>query len=226
LVVAAVVGGALKVVSKLRGANHHKAVASANPKSNAPPSQPLAGGRPDGSAEPAQPTRRRPRKPTKVAEAPKDGAEASGSGSVQVVVKGPANATVLVDGQQLENWFGGSHDLSAGEHTFEFRPPNNGCCEEAPVIKTVSVRPGETLTVSGTIAFKPATLEFKGPPLSTALCGEVATFNGPGQKVINMQKASLHTVCNVIPAPGSGEAPKAFDVDLIPGRTSTFPRTQ
>ena len=226
LIVAGVVGGALKVVSKLRGSSNHKPAASASPASKLPPSQPLAGGRPDSSAEPAQPARRRPRRPAKVVEVPKEGTEVSGTGSVLVLVKGPANATVLVDGQLLENWFGSPHDLSAGEHSFEFRPPNNGCCEEAPITKTVTVRPGETLTVSGTIAFKPATLEFKGPPLSTALCGEVATFNGPGQKVINMQKASLHTVCNVIPAPGSSESPKAFDVDLIPGRTSTFPRTQ
>jgi serine/threonine protein kinase len=225
LVVAAVVGGALRIVSKLRGPGQHKALASASPASKAPPSQPLAP-RSDGSAEPAQPTRRRPRKAPKATEPPKEGVEASGTGSVLVLVKGPANATVLVDGQLLENWFGSPHDLPAGDHSFEFRPPNNGCCEETPVIKTVTVRPGESLTVSGTIAFKPATLEFKGPQLSTALCGEVATFNGPGQKVINMQKASLHTVCNVIPAPGSSEAPKAFDVDLIPGRTSTFPRTQ
>jgi hypothetical protein len=147
------------------------------------------------------------------------------TGSVQVVVKGPQNATVLFDNEPLVNWFGGSHDLPAGEHTFEFRPPANGCCEEAPVIKTVTIRAGEKQVVSGTIGWKPAILEFKGPPGSSALCDVYATFNGPGSKTIAMQKASLHFVCNVISAEGSAEAPKPIDVELFAGRTFSFSGT-
>jgi hypothetical protein len=95
------------------------------------------------------------------------------------------------------------------------------------VIKTVSIRPGqpgEVQTVQGVIEWMPATLEFHGAPLSTASCGEVASFSAPGSVVIPMQKASQKAHCTVIPAPQSGEPPKAFDVELSPGRTSSFPR--
>jgi hypothetical protein len=92
------------------------------------------------------------------------------------------------------------------------------------VTKTVVVRAGEEQTVRGVIVWNPATLEFRGAPLSTASCGEVATFNAPGVQVINMQKATQRAHCTVYPAPGSGDAPIAVDVDLTPGRTSTFPR--
>jgi hypothetical protein len=138
-------------------------------------------------------------------------------------VVGPQNATVLVDGQQLPNWFGGSHDLPAGQHTFEFRPPNTECCE-GPVTETVTVEPGKESTVRGTIGWKPALLEFRGSPLSTASCAELGEFSGPGTKTIAVHSASQKAHCTVIPAPQSGEPPKTFDLDLIPGRTSTFPR--
>jgi hypothetical protein len=116
-----------------------------------------------------------------------------------------------------------AHDVPAGEHTFEFRPPNTECCV-GPTTKTVTFQPGEQRTVQGVIRWKPATLEFRGAPFSTASCGEVATFSAPGSVVIPMQRPVQKARCTVIPAPGSGEAPKAFDVELTPGRTSTFPR--
>jgi len=158
-------------------------------------------------------------------EAPKEVATENVA-SVQVAVKGPQNASVFLDGQPFDNWFGTAHELSVGEHTFEFRPPNTECCK-GPVTKTVSIRPGqpgEVQTVQGVIEWMPATLEFHGSPLSTASCGEVATFNAPGSVIIPMQKASQKAHCTVIPGPQSGEAPKAFDVELSPGRTSSFPR--
>ena len=223
LVVAALLGGAFKIVARLRGTDHRKAVASAASAKNVrSPADAPALGQPDGSAGPTQPAHKKPRKAARVTDAPKDAAE-SGTASVRVVVNGPANATVTVDGQPFDNWFGGALDLSAGEHTFEFRPPNTECCK-GPVVKTVNIRAGEEQTVRGVIAWNPATLEFKGAPLSTASCGEVATFNAPGSVVIPMQKASQKARCTVYPAPGSGDAPKQFDVDLTPGRTFSFPR--
>ena len=227
LIIAAALGGVFKVVARLRGNSHNKPAASAalpgNPKDA---SRQPAAGQPEPGAEPAAPTRRRARvKPPKVApEVPKEASDATAS--VQVAVKGPQNASVFVDGQPFLNWFGRPHDLSVGEHTFEFRPPNTECCK-GPVTKTVSIRPGEAgevQTVQGVIEWMPATLEFHGSPLSTASCGEIATFNAPGSVVIPMQKAGQKAHCTVIPAPQSGEAPKAFDVELSPGRTSSFPR--
>ncbi len=225
LIIAAALGGVFKLVAKLRGNSHKKPAASAalsgNPKDAA---RLPAAGQPDGSAEPAPPTRKKPHRVRVTAEAPKETSEVTAS--VRVAVKGPQNASVFVDGQPFTDWFGATHELSVGEHTFEFRPPNTECCR-APVTKTVSIRPGqpgEVQTVQGVIEWMPATLEFHGSPLSTASCGEVATFSAPGTVVIPMQKASQKARCTVIPAPQSGEAPKAFDVELSPGRTSAFPR--
>ena len=222
LVVAAVLGGTFKLVAKLRGTDHKRPAASAASTGKLKTPDAPALGQPDGSAGPLLPAHKKPRKAARVAEAPKEPLE-SGTASVRVVVNGPANATVMVDGQPFDNWFGSALDLPSGEHTFEFRPPNTECCK-GPVTKTVNIRAGEDQTVRGVIAWNPATLEFKGSPLSTASCGEVATFNAPGTVVIPMQKASQKARCTVYPAPGSGDAPKQFDVDLTPGRTFTFPR--
>ncbi len=223
LIIAAMLGGVFKIVAKLRGTERRLPVAAAGRAGNAPDPVKLPAARPDGSAEPAPTAKKKKRAGTpKVApEAPKD---PEATGRVKVAVSGPQNATVLVDGQPFDKWFGPARELPAGEHTFEFRPPNADCCKGS-VTKTVLVQAGEELTVRGVIEWNPATLDFRGSPLSTASCGEVAQFSGPGVRVIPMQKAALRVTCTVIPPKQSGEAPKAFDLDLNPGTTSTFPRT-
>jgi serine/threonine-protein kinase len=221
LIIAAALGGVFKIVAKLRGTDHKKPVAAASARNLNGAALVPAAGRPDGSAEPATPTKKKRSRASRVVEPPKEITEAPAS--VTVLVNGPANATVLVDGQPLDNWFGAAHDLPAGEHRFEFRPPNTECCE-GPTFKTVSLPPGEPFTVKGAIQWKPATLDFRGSPLSTASCGEVASFSEPGTRLIPMQSAGKKARCTVIPAPQSGEAPITFDLDLSPGRTSSFPR--
>jgi serine/threonine-protein kinase len=222
LIIAAALGGVFKVAAKLRGPSGRKPAATAVAPNNARGTpDPAAVGRPDDVAAPpasARKPRRKPLKPS--AEPPKE--VAPEMGTVRVAVVGPANATVFVDGSPFDNWFGVAHQLAAGDHVFEFRPPNTECCV-GPVTKTFKVRGGEEQTVRGVIEWKPATLEFRGAPLSTASCGEVANFSAPGSVVIPMQRPSQKARCTVIPAEGSGEAPKAFDVELNPGRTFTFP---
>jgi len=222
LIIAAALGGVFRVVAKLRGPAPKKppVTALATSGAKASPETPALG-RPAASSEPTTPTRRRTRK-AKAPEPPKETVPEEPA-SVLVTVVGPQNATVLVDGKPLDNWFGVNHDLSAGEHTFEFRPPNAECCFTPPP-KTVTIRGGEQQTVRGVIEWKPAILEFRGGPLSTASCGEVASFSAPGTVTIPMQKATQKAHCTVIPAEQSGDAPKAFDVELSPGRTSYFPR--
>jgi serine/threonine-protein kinase len=222
LIIAAALGGVFKIVAKVRGTNHKKPVATATAAGNVTDGSkaPLVG-QPDGSAQATPPAKKKRSKPKPSSEPPKDVVE--GSASVTVVVNGPASATVSLDGQAFEPWFGVPHDVPAGEHTFVFSPPNAECCE-GPTSKTVTIRPGEPMTVKGVIKWKPAALEFKGSPLSTASCGEVADFSkGPATVVINMQGASKVAHCTVIPPLTSGESPKAVDVPLTPGRTSTFP---
>jgi eukaryotic-like serine/threonine-protein kinase len=219
LLIAAALGGVFKLAAKLRGPTHKKATVAA-PATNSAQAAPRApeAERPDSSAAPATPARRRPRKP-KVAEPPK---EAAGEpASVRITVSGPQNAVVLVDGNPLSNWFGVNHELPAGEHSFEFRPPNPDCCVGA-VTKTVVLRGGEQQTVRGIIEWKAAVLEFRGPPLSNASCGEFGAFEAPGAKKIPMQRAMAKAKCTVYPGPG--EAPIQVDVDLAAGKTASFPR--
>jgi hypothetical protein len=144
---------------------------------------------------------------------------------VRVLVDGPKSATVKVDGQEIV-WFGPPHVLTVGPHTFQFVPPNDECCV-APQTMTVNVvkpnNPGEVQTVRGTIEFKPALVEFQGLPGTTASCGELGSFNVPGQQKIRMATAVLHAHCTLISPPTSGLPPKEFDLTLSPGRLSSIP---
>jgi serine/threonine-protein kinase len=224
LIIAAILGGVFKVVHKLR-ADPRKPVASAAvPSKKEGPTQAAAASRPDGSAGPVA-TAKKKRRARPVAEPPKEPTESPVP--VRVIVKGPQNATVLVDGQPFDNWFGTSHPLPVGPHTFEFRPPNTECCV-APGPMTVNVAPlgpnQKEQTVQGVIEWKPATLEFRGPPLSTATCGMFGEFSAPGSLQIRMKNGRDTAQCTVFPPPASGEDPKPFDVELTPGRTSSFPR--
>jgi len=145
--------------------------------------------------------------------------------TVRVLVDGPKNATVKIDGQEIV-WFGPPREISVGAHTFEFVPPNEECCV-APQKMTVNVLspsvPGEVQTVRGTIEFRPALLEFQGPPGTTASCGELGSFNVPGQQKIRMATASLRAHCTLISPAASGLPPKEFDLTLSPGRLFTIP---
>lgn len=145
--------------------------------------------------------------------------------TVRVLIDGPKNATVKIDGQEIV-WFGPPHELPLGPHTFEFLPPNDECCV-APTTMVVNVvrpsDPSEVQTVRGTIEFKPALLEFQGPPGTTASCGELGSFNVPSQQKIRMGTASLPAHCTLLAPPTSGLSPKEFDLTLSPGRLFAIP---
>ncbi len=145
--------------------------------------------------------------------------------TVRVLVDGPKNATVKVDGQEIV-WFGPPHELTVGTHTFEFVPPNEECCVglQSMVVNVVRPNdPSEVQTVRGTIEFKPALLEFQGVAGETASCGELGSFNVPSQQKIRMATASLHAHCTLISPPTSGLPPKEFDLTLSPGRLFSIP---
>ncbi|MEO6603057.1 MAG: serine/threonine-protein kinase [Polyangiaceae bacterium] len=156
---------------------------------------------------------------------PAPSATVAETATVRVLVDGPKNATVKVDGQEIV-WFGPPHELTVGPHTFEFVPPNEECCV-APQTMTVNVArpsdPAEVQTVRGTIEFKPALLDFQGLPGTTVSCGELGSFNVPSQQKIRMATASLHAHCTLLSPPTSGQPPKEFDVTLSPGRLFAIP---
>jgi eukaryotic-like serine/threonine-protein kinase len=145
--------------------------------------------------------------------------------TVRILVDGPRNASVVVDGVKLDSWFG-QRTLSVGPHKFEFLPPNTECCKAGQVLN-VDVRPpsqpGDVQIVKGRIEFKPAVVEFSGTVGSSATCGELGgPFSVPSRHSFPMDSPSRAAHCTVLPPPTSGLSPKEFDVTLSPGRVSAI----
>jgi serine/threonine-protein kinase len=201
-----------------------KPKASATPLPQAPPQPSVARVEASSAPEPLLSAKVR-RPPARVTSRPAAGPEPTeeGMARVQILVHGPQNATVRVDGTETP-WFGKVQELKAGEHSFEFVPPDEQCCEPG---KTIRVRvpaaagADDVFTVRGRIEFRPATLDLRGAPGTTASCGALGEFPVPSQHLIPMADAVRRVSCQLLPPPGSAEPPKEFDVTLRPGRLST-----
>jgi hypothetical protein len=136
---------------------------------------------------------------------------------VRILIEGPQNASVQIDGQQ-RLWYK-PQKLSVGPHKFEFIPPNEECCVQ-PAPQTVEVQAGEgPQTVRGRIPFKPATLVLNGAPGVKASCGMAGQLLAGESKEIQLSTPALRLACHVFPPPGTVDSPKAIDVTLSPGRT-------
>jgi serine/threonine-protein kinase len=208
-----------------RSAAPAKPLASAQPRPAAPPESAAPRAVTSSAPEPApsakvrRVTRATTARPLSSGPEP----EEEGIARVQILVHGPQNATVRVDGTETP-WFGKVQELKPGEHSFEFVAPDEQCCEPG---KTVRVRvpaatgPDDVYTVRGRIEFRPATLDLRGAPGTTASCGALGEFPVPSQHLIPMAEAVRRLSCQLLPPPGSVEPPKEFDVTLRPGRLST-----
>ncbi len=145
--------------------------------------------------------------------------------TVRILVDGPRNASVLVDGKKLDSWFG-QRTLSVGPHVFEFVPPNSECCKSGQRLEVEVLppdHPGDVQIVKGRIEFKPATVEFTGTVGSSATCGDLGgPFPVPSRHAFPMDSPTRAVHCTVLPPPTSGLSPKEFDVTLSPGRVSTI----
>jgi hypothetical protein len=142
---------------------------------------------------------------------------------VRILVDGPQSAIVRIDGAEV-GWFGKIQELAAGSHSFEFVPPDDRCCAGSQTLSVnvpVSSGPSDIHTVRGRIEFRPALLDLRGPAGSTASCGPLGSFPVPSQQQIPMSTPTLGINCQLLPAPGSAEQPKEFDVTLKAGRLST-----
>jgi hypothetical protein len=219
---------ALAIVAVVRLAQRTtapKPAVSAKPRTVLPPQASVARAQASSAPEPLQSAKAR--RPARVNVRPVPGVEPpvaeEGMGRVQILVHGPQNATVRVDGAETP-WFGKVQELTAGEHSFEFVPPDEQCCEPG---KTLRIRvPAATgtddvFTVRGRIEFRPATLDLRGAPGTTASCGALGEFPVPSQHLIPMADAVRRVSCQLLPPPGSADPPKEFDVTLRPGRLST-----
>jgi hypothetical protein len=147
---------------------------------------------------------------------------------VRIVVDGPQNAVVRLDGVELKDWFGPPREITVGTHSFEFDPRSPECCEPGQRL-SVEIRPprtdGEVQIVKGRIPFKNALLELTGPPGASASCGELGTFPVPSRQSFPMTNAQRRVRCTMLPPLGSSVPPKEFDVTLSPGRVFRNPGT-
>jgi hypothetical protein len=81
--------------------------------------------------------------------------------------------------------------------------------------------PTDVQVVRGRIEFRPAILDLRGPAGSTASCGPFGAFPVPSQQQIPISTAAVRVFCQLLPAPGSSDQPKEFDVTLRPGLLSS-----
>jgi len=229
-VIAVAAFGAVRVVRTLFEAAP-AASASATSRALGPTQNP----EPEASARKTKPTDDRtepktpPPKPAVRIGAPRataSAAEEEGQmATVRILVDGPRNASVILDGKKLDSWFG-QRTLTVGKHSFEFVPPNTECCKAGQVL-VVDVlppaHPGDVQIVKGRIEFKPATVEFAGTVGSSATCGDLGgPFPVPSRHTFPMDSPTRAAHCTVLPPPTSGLSPKEFDLTLSPGRVSTI----
>jgi eukaryotic-like serine/threonine-protein kinase len=119
--------------------------------------------------------------------------------TVSVKLTGVLGGTLRIDGAPRP-WFGVTHELSVGEHTFEFIPPNDNCCEQ--VKQTVQVKAGEGIQeIRGRIPFKNAVLSATAGELDGLRVSCPAVFAGamplPGQRSVTMTEETWTGICTV-----------------------------
>jgi hypothetical protein len=170
----------------------------------------------------APPVRRNPVvRPTPVNLAEPPQAEA-GVARVRILVQGPKNATVRIDGVETA-WFGELKELTPGKHVFEFIPPDDQCCVSEQRIERMLVAsdgPDDFEFIRGRIDYRPATLHLTGPAGGTASCDVLGAFPVPTVQEIPVPDGPIRVTCHLFPPEGSADQPKQFDVTLNPGRTS------
>jgi tRNA A-37 threonylcarbamoyl transferase component Bud32 len=144
---------------------------------------------------------------------------------VKILVTGPQAATVKIDGEEKQAWFGATFQLTVGPHRFEFvPPPGDPCCDARAVTFDREIRlpekPGEIVYIRGVIPFRPATLFYQGVEGGHVECmgREIR-----GKTEIAMNQARLGARCSFFPPAGSSQAPESFDVALTPGLTLAVP---
>ncbi|MCH2108437.1 MAG: serine/threonine protein kinase [Polyangiaceae bacterium] len=145
---------------------------------------------------------------------------AKGMRRVRTIVKGPQNATMKIDGREVP-WFQ-AHQLTLGEHLFEFFPPDDECCTR-PAPQRVDVVAGQgAQLVRGVISFRNAVLLLNAPAGARASCGLAGIIRPGKSRQIPMDSSTRPISCMVYPAPGSDFQPRRIDVTLHPGRTFTI----
>ncbi len=158
---------------------------------------------------------RRPVAPTQVVEA---------SRRVAVRVSGATGGSLKIDGRLLP-WFGVEHELTVGEHEFEFVPPNDSCCVGSK--RRVVIRAGEgTQWVTGRIPFKDAVLRATSPESQGYELSCPTLFGGvmrlPADRSVAMSQVAVTGTCTLVES-ANRSAPVSRSITLRAGATTLLP---
>lgn len=135
---------------------------------------------------------------------------------VRVFIGPASGGSLRIDGESKQ-WFGGViHDLTVGEHVFEFVPPNDTCCQQTR--RRVSVPAGDgVFDVRGEVPFKDARLSVLSEASEgwrmacPSLFSDVVAL--PGQRLIPMSEPQVDGVCTFSnPEEGSDKRQKSISL--------------
>lgn len=141
---------------------------------------------------------------------------------VSVRIRGAAGGSVKIDGA-LRPWFGGvEHELTLGEHVFEFVPPNPSCCEAT--VRRVQVVEGEGVQlVVGEIPFRDARLDMRSGEGEGWSVSCPTLFSGtmalPGLRRVPMSRVKATGSC-VLSNSQQNSATRTKVVTLAAGQTT------
>jgi hypothetical protein len=139
-----------------------------------------------------------------------------------VDVIGAKGGVVKIDGQPDENWYiKKSHELTLGDHTFEFVPQDPECCLPVPAI-TRTIEAGDTHEkVLLTLQFRDAKIKVERSPAGVMRCPTLFTkeVTVPGTVSVPMSRSLALGQCTMNPRDQT-EAPQTKDVTLQPGQTT------
>jgi hypothetical protein len=152
---------------------------------------------------------------------PPAAAAAAAPRPVIVDVIGPKGGFLKIDGVREDTWFGVTHQLAIGPHTFEFVPAESECCRPSPPL-TREIEEGDTVqTVLLTVAFRDARLRVDRSAAGTIRCRSL--FGGdlrpPGELAVQMSRLSAVGPCTLTPDDAT-QGPQTKEVTLTAGQTT------
>jgi serine/threonine-protein kinase len=142
--------------------------------------------------------------------------------SVDVDVLGAKGGVVKIDGQPDKNWYSEHrHELTVGQHTFEFEPQDPECCLPVPPV-TRMIEAGDTPDkVLLTLQFRDAKIKVERSSAGVMRCATLfpGQMTVPGTLSVRMSRSLAQGQCTMSPTDQT-EAPQTKEVTLQPGQTT------
>jgi serine/threonine-protein kinase len=141
---------------------------------------------------------------------------------VDIDVIGAKGGVVKIDGQPDPEWYKQrTHELTIGQHTFEFEPKDPECCLPVPPV-TRTIEAGDVPEkVLLTLQFRDAKVEVERSPAGVMRCPTL--FPGektvPGTHTVRMSRSLASGMCTMSPTDQT-EPPQTKEVTLQPGKST------